>query len=127
MFHISKRIEVAGSHRLDLPYDSACTRMHGHNWIITVEVKGPCLNDQGILVDFQIIKQVVNQLDHQELNKILPQDTNPTAENIAEWVYNMVNLKILDLYDPLTYGADIPYVCEVTVQESEGNIAWYTL
>ena len=31
MYYVSKRMEVAGAHRLDLPYESKCSNLHGHN------------------------------------------------------------------------------------------------
>jgi len=31
MYYVSKRLEVAGAHKLRLSYDSPCQNMHGHN------------------------------------------------------------------------------------------------
>ena len=36
MYYVSKRMEIAGAHHLELPYDSKCENLHGHNWIVTV-------------------------------------------------------------------------------------------
>lgn len=108
MYYISKRMEIAACHHLDLPYESKCTNMHGHNWIITVYCKNETLNESGMLVDFKHIKNAVHgKLDHKNLNEVLP--FNPTAENIAKWVCDQV-----------------PYCYKVEVQESEGNTAIYT-
>jgi len=117
MYTISKRIEVAGSHRLDLSYDSPCQNIHGHNWICTIEVQGKELDRNGMLIDFKHIKNVVNKLDHKHINDIVA-PLNPTAENIARWIREEVNKTI-----PQTINS--PYVSKVTVQESEGNIACY--
>lgn len=109
MYYVSKRIEVAGSHRLDLPYESKCTRMHGHNWIITVYCRAKELNPEGMVVDFTTIKeQIHGYLDHGNFNELL--DFNPTAENIARWVCEKV-----------------PNCYRVDVKESEGNTAIYTI
>jgi len=115
MYKVTKRIEIAGSHRLELPYDSPCQRVHGHNWIITVEVIAGILSCQGMVIDFTSISKVVKTLDHRDLNKIL--HCNPTAENIAKWIFDNVKKNL-----------DNPHaeVSKVTVQESEGNIACYT-
>lgn len=107
MYYVSKRIEIAACHYLDLDYVSPCRRVHGHNWIITVYCKSKSLNANGMVVDFKNIKDLIhNYLDHQTLNDILP--FNPTAENIAKWACE----RILNCY-------------KVSVQESEGNIAIY--
>ena len=107
MYYISKRLEIAGSHQLKLSYDSKCTNLHGHNWIVVVHCKSLRLNEDGMVVDFAHIKKFVqDRLDHQNLNKVF--DFNPTAENIAKWICDMV-----------------PYCYKVEVQESEGNIAVY--
>ncbi len=107
MYYVSKRMEIAGCHHLTLPYESKCTNMHGHNWIITVYCKAPTLNPSGMVEDFALIKKKIHsKLDHQNLNEIF--DFNPTAENIAFWICSQ-----------------IPSCYKVTVQESEGNIATY--
>ena len=36
MYYISKRIEVAFAHQLNLTYESKCQRFHGHNGIVTI-------------------------------------------------------------------------------------------
>ena len=38
MYYIEKRIEISACHRLDLDYESKCTRVHGHNHRFVNEV-----------------------------------------------------------------------------------------
>lgn len=107
MYYITKRMEIAGAHRLNLPYESKCANLHGHNWIITIHCKAKKLTDYGMVVDFTHLKRAIHdKLDHQCLNDIL--DFNPTAENMAKWICDQ-----------------IPTCWKVEVQESEGNIATY--
>lgn len=107
MYYITKRMEVAGCHQLTLPYPSKCTRLHGHNWIITLFCKAEQLNADGMVIDFtQVKERIHNQLDHQNLNEVF--DFNPTAENIARWICDQIE-----------------HCYRVEVQESEGNTAIY--
>jgi 6-pyruvoyltetrahydropterin/6-carboxytetrahydropterin synthase len=107
MYYIKKSFEISASHHLTLTYNSKCTRVHGHNWHITVMCKSRELNEDGMVVDFSIIKdKIKGLLDHADLNEVLP--FNPTAENIAKWITEQI---------PQCYKAE--------VQESDGNIAIY--
>lgn len=109
MYYITKRIEISAAHRLTLSYDSKCTCLHGHNWIITVHCRAEQLNSDGMVTDFTRIKTAVTDLlDHTCLNDVLP--FNPTAENIARWICEQVE----NCY-------------RVDVQESEGNTASYEI
>lgn len=114
MYFVSKRMEIAGAHHLELPYDSKCSNMHGHNWIVTVHCKSDKLTDYGMIVDFAKVKQAIHgYLDHGYVNALIP-DMNPTAENIAKWIC-----------DKVTRICEVGYCYRVEVQESEGNIAVY--
>lgn len=109
MYYLQKRIEISGAHRLCLDYESKCSQLHGHNWIITVYCRSRELNPNGMLTDFTHIKQEITEmLDHKNFNEVLP--FNPTAENIARWICDRVE----NCY-------------RVEVQESEGNIAAYEI
>lgn len=107
MYYVKKRFEISAAHRLDLSYESKCTNVHGHNWIVTVECRSKELNKDGMVTDFTHIKQLVKEkLDHSMINDVI--DVNPTAENIAKWVVDHV-----------------PNCWRCEVQESEGNSAAY--
>lgn len=109
MYYVTKRIEISASHRLELNYESKCSNLHGHNWIITVYCRANELNQNGMVTDFTHIKNTVtDRLDHAYLNDVLP--FNPTAENLARWICEQV-----------------PNCYRVEVQESEGNTAAYEM
>lgn len=121
MYRVSKRMEISAMHHLKLDYESPCTNNHGHNWIITIFVQSKELNSNGMVVDFKHIKQLIhNKLDHKNLNQIF--DFNPTAENIAGWVSDEVNAFL----NRNVFGRGAKCV-KVTVQESEGNIAEWSI
>ena len=125
MYKVSKRIEVSGAHCLRLPYESKCKKIHGHNWIIEVEVSGEYLNERGMLIDFVHIKEVVMQLDHDNINEVVG-DINPTAENIAKWIADKINEKIYEDTPGVVCDDTMDIqVSKVTVQESEGNVVCY--
>lgn len=114
VWRISKRMEIAGAHNLNLPYESKCSNIHGHNWIVTVYCKSDELTEYGMIIDFAKVKREIHGfLDHGYVNELLP-DINPTAENIAKWIC-----------DKVTELCDTGYCYRVDVQESEGNVATY--
>ena len=83
--------DFASAHTLR-GYPGACSRLHGHNWKVEVEVEARQLDMLGMGLDFKVIKrsakELVGGLDHRYLNEISPFDkVNPTAENIAAYLY----------------------------------------
>ncbi len=107
MYYIKKRLEVSASHKLELDYPSPCQKMHGHNWHIYIYCKREELDHNGVVIDFKHLKELVHKkMDHQNLNIIF--DFNPTAENIAKWIVDIV-----------------PYCYKAKVIESENNEATY--
>jgi len=120
MYTITKTMEISAAHSLNLNYNSACTRMHGHNWKIAIVLIADELNDVGMIVDFAAIKKVVMDLDHQDLNSILSA-FNPTAENIAYFLWGRLTRMLANECLPPQHAC----VRQVTVQENEGNVACY--
>ena len=121
MYKIRKTMEVAGAHQLSLNYDSPCQNLHGHNWIITVELSAPELDENGMIMDFKVLKALMNKhihdrLDHKNINDVVRD--NPTAENMAFWIYDHLRFDLSAMFS-------IAQCTSVEVQESQGNVASY--
>jgi 6-pyruvoyltetrahydropterin/6-carboxytetrahydropterin synthase len=67
-------IRISSGHRI-LHHDGKCSRPHGHNYEITVEVTGE-LTDEGWIVDKGDITGVISNWDH----KFLVEDGDPLIE-----------------------------------------------
>ena len=113
--------DFASAHTLrDYPGD--CSRMHGNNWKVEVEVTATALNEYEMGMDFKTIKtatrELAKTLDHRYLNDIPPFDVrNPTAENIAQYFYQ-------HLRD--TLNINTARVSAVTLWETERACVRYT-
>jgi 6-pyruvoyltetrahydropterin/6-carboxytetrahydropterin synthase len=68
-------------------YDGKCKDLHGHTWKIELWFKGDSSkkDDVGILVDFGVVKDLKEKLDHKNINLVI--NKNPTAETLTEWIY----------------------------------------
>lgn len=117
MYKISKQFAFSASHILKgLPENHPCSRLHGHNYIITLHLKSAALNAVGFVRDYReldkIKKYIDDTLDHRHLNDILP--FNPTAENMAKYLFDL-------------FKADIPELYAVEVSETPKTTAIYEL
>lgn len=91
-YEISVERTFSAAHALR-GYKGKCENLHGHNWKVRVTVSGQKLDKTGMLVDFTDLKSAVDavlaKLDHTNLNEVPPFNaSNPTAENLAAFVYN---------------------------------------
>ena len=73
-------------------YNGKCASLHGHTWNVEIVLCGETDNKSGMLLDFNIVKKLLNQetdkFDHKVINEIPPFDEkNPTAENLAKEFY----------------------------------------
>jgi 6-pyruvoyltetrahydropterin/6-carboxytetrahydropterin synthase len=58
-------IRISAGHRL-LHHDGKCSRPHGHNYELTVTVRGE-LTDEGWVVDKGVVTDVIDEWDHRFL------------------------------------------------------------
>ena len=77
---IYKEVFFDASHRL-LHYEGKCRNLHGHRWRVEVWLRGEPDAKTGILVDFNVIREVVERFDHQV---ILNRD-DPMVACLAEF------------------------------------------
>ncbi|HBV97635.1 MAG: 6-pyruvoyl tetrahydropterin synthase [Peptococcaceae bacterium BICA1-7] len=126
MYYLTIKRRFAAAHRL-LGYGGECASLHGHTWTVEVQVAGEKLDSCGMLVDFKILKKmvddIVSELDHNYINELAHFDfarggINPTAENIASYIFKSVREQIENS------GKEV-CIQEVMVWESPDSCACY--
>ncbi|WP_330647157.1 6-pyruvoyl tetrahydropterin synthase family protein [Thioclava sp. FTW29] len=90
MFRITKEFHFSASHQLDhLPACHQCARLHGHNYIVVVELAAADLNADGFVRDYHELAALKDYIDgtfdHRHLNDVL--DCPSTAEHMARHFY----------------------------------------
>lgn len=91
---LTQAFTFEAAHRLpNVPATHKCHRMHGHSYRLELQLEGPVDPKTGFVIDFfdveKVFGPVLDQLDHHTLNDIEGLE-NPTAENIAVWVWDKV-------------------------------------
>ena len=104
-YEITIEDHFAAAHYLD-GYKGSCENIHGHNFKVEVTCSVQELDNIGISLDFKDLKAYVNAIKGE----------NPTAENIARYIYGEIATRIEDT------PAQIK---RVTVYESEKYRATY--
>lgn len=94
---------------------------HGHNYELHVKVTGDIDPETGYVIDLKILKdlireEVTERFDHKNLNEDTEEfkNLNPTVENIAVVIYNLLREKL-----------DIKYDLQVKLYETERNYVEY--
>jgi 6-pyruvoyltetrahydropterin/6-carboxytetrahydropterin synthase len=88
---ITQAFRFEAAHRLPHVKDPhPCYRLHGHSYRVELQLEGPLNRETGFLVDFFEVEAafgpLLKQLDHYCLNDVHGLE-NPTAENIAVWIW----------------------------------------
>jgi 6-pyruvoyltetrahydropterin/6-carboxytetrahydropterin synthase len=124
MFELRVEHSFPAGHHLR-NYTGPCANPHGHNYRVQVAVRGPKLNEAGLLLDFSDLKKtlrsILGELDHQYLND-LPAfaERNTSAENIALHVFERLSEMLAEAL------ADSGVrIAEVSVQETDTATAVY--
>lgn len=92
MYRITKEFHFSASHQLGrLPSDHPCARLHGHNYIVVVELASPNLDDHGFVRDYRELsplkRYIDDDFDHRHLNDVLGHDA-VTAECLARHFFD---------------------------------------
>jgi 6-pyruvoyltetrahydropterin/6-carboxytetrahydropterin synthase len=129
---VTARLTFSAAHRLHNPdYDADWNRRiydkcdnpkgHGHNYVITVSVKGKIDPETGMVIDLKKLKdivrsRVIDRVDHTNLNEDVEflRGVIPTAENLARSFWDQ-------LAPAITEGS----LYEVVLQETEKNSVVY--
>lgn len=120
------------AHRLNNPlWDDATNRQvfgkcnnphfHGHNYELVIKVTGEPDPQTGYVMDMKLLSEiaqenVLERFDHKNLNDDTAEfkDLNPTAENIAIVIYNILREKI-----------DMKFDLQIRLYETERNFVDY--
>ncbi len=106
---ITQAFSFEAAHRLPKVLPShRCHRMHGHSYRVELQLEGAVDRETGFVVDFFDIEAafgpVLDQMDHHCLNEVGGLE-NPTAENIAIWIWEKIK-------------TELPLLSAVTVYET---------
>lgn len=143
MYIAQTQISFECAHRLYHvnTYSSECRdNVHGHSYKVTIKVGRNELNDAGMVMDFKLLKTIIKEViedkyDHacvirkvdplaehilRECKKVILVDENPTAEWMAKTFHETISKALAEEDTELQ-------VLSVAVQETENNIAIYSL
>jgi len=129
---VKARLTFSAAHRLNNPeFDEEWNRRtydkcdnpagHGHNYALTVSVRGKIDPETGMVIDLKRLKdivrqQVIDRVDHRNLNEDVDflRGVIPTAENLARCFWQ-------ELAPAIREGA----LYEVVLHETERNSVVY--
>lgn len=109
---VVKKVSFHSAHRLNNPawneeknkrVFGLCNNpnYHGHNYDLHFRVSGGIDPETGYVIDLKVLgdllqQEIVERFDHRNLNLDVKEfaDLNPTAENIAKVIYDVMRKKI---------------------------------
>ena len=130
VFTIRKKFRFEMAHILDSSYSKLCQQIHGHGFILEVFIRDNELNEDGMVIDFGLVKEkvgkLIDYLDHATLvhhhhpdydrlsvlEGVKGVPFNPTAEKMVQWLYMEIK-------------EDIPLLYKIRLHETESGYAEY--
>ncbi len=116
MYTIRKLFKFEMAHWLNSAYSRECLNIHGHSYKMEIIIKSISLNEDGMVIDFKKLKEIINQeiidvLDHAIMidgrsackiqigptMKVVMVKFNPTAENMVKYIYDLLEPKLIPL------------------------------
>jgi 6-pyruvoyltetrahydropterin/6-carboxytetrahydropterin synthase len=121
VYEIKILSHFSGAHQLR-NLRSRCEALHGHNWKIEVSVTARRLGQEGVALDFSLLKQevsgVLDGLDHTFLNDLeYFSKREPSSENIAKYIFDRLKPRM---------RAHRVTMKQVTAWESDSACATYS-
>jgi len=94
VFTISAEKTFNASHQLKMP-DGSKEPVHSHDWVVVVTVCSEKLDEMGLVMDFDHLKNIIDQAVESLENTQLEQTgcfayMNSSAENVARYLYEKV-------------------------------------
>lgn len=100
---IYKEVTFDASHRL-LHYKGKCAHLHGHHWKVEVCIEGETGEGSGILIDYNVIRSIIEQYDHQvilnaadpmvpcieQFHRVCTTPGDPTSELLAAIIRDLL-------------------------------------
>ena len=116
MYRITKKFAFSASHQIAaLPPSHRCARLHGHNYVVEVELQAGTLDEVGFVRDYTELDALRDYIaatfDHRHLNDVVGDDFT-SAECLARHFYDWCK-------------AQWPEVCAVRVSENVNTSAEY--
>lgn len=118
---VTKSITLETAHQLTDSYSKECQTMHGHSYKCEVTFEGEVDRETGMIIDFKKIKEILqpvhDKYDHKNFTKATFNGQNPTAENMARDIFEMVRfgstpatlIKRVRLWETATCYAEVGY------------------
>lgn len=115
MYKIQIEIQFRAGHRLIAPYEGKCNNMHGEGYTAIIEFQKEELDKNGMVFDFGNIKGMIKEwinehwdhaylcnsndkigelLEKEEMRTYVFLNENPTAENMARCLYDIIKTQI---------------------------------
>jgi 6-pyruvoyltetrahydropterin/6-carboxytetrahydropterin synthase len=98
---LSRSFRIECARRLPcLPADHPCSHVHGHSFVVELELEGEIDPEIGWLVDYHVIARLWqplhDRLDHRYLNDVEGL-ANPTSELLARWIWDRMKPSLPEL------------------------------